>query len=107
MSCQAGLLNCGGVCVNTDTDRDNCGQCGDTCADTEVCDGGTCKAICEPGSQLCQGFCSDPFSDPQNCGGCGIQCALNGACFQGICRCMFSGVVCQAPSTCAALGACQ
>src|SRR5262245_29156695 len=36
--CGAGELECGGACVNPDTDPLNCGLCGSACAPMEVCD---------------------------------------------------------------------
>ncbi len=34
---------CGGVCVNTDTDRANCGGCRRACAAGQVCQSGSCR----------------------------------------------------------------
>jgi len=51
-------IQCGGSCVNTKTDKNNCGQCGHSCGS----------------SQCCNGTCSYSWMDNNNCGGCGIQC---------------------------------
>ncbi|MCC6315511.1 MAG: hypothetical protein IT337_16045 [Thermomicrobiales bacterium] len=39
-ACPEGLTRCGGACADTDTDADNCGDCGVKCAGT--CAGGVC-----------------------------------------------------------------
>ncbi|MBK7395967.1 MAG: hypothetical protein IPJ34_06585 [Myxococcales bacterium] len=40
--CDAGLLACGGVCVDPDIDPLNCGGCGNVCP-TGLCNGGKCR----------------------------------------------------------------
>ena len=43
----AGLkVRCGDRCVDVESDDDNCGVCGDVCADDERCTGGRCNARC-------------------------------------------------------------
>jgi hypothetical protein len=39
--CNPPLVNCGGQCVNTDNDENNCGQCNRVCA-SGICQGGQC-----------------------------------------------------------------
>ena len=39
--CILPLVQCGDVCVNTDTDENNCGSCGRVCA-SGICQGGQC-----------------------------------------------------------------
>lgn len=39
--CTAPLVDCGGQCVNTDNDENNCGRCGNVCA-SGICQGGQC-----------------------------------------------------------------
>jgi len=46
-ACQSGYLNCNGVAgdgceINSFTDKDNCGGCGNKCTGSNVCIGGTC-----------------------------------------------------------------
>ena len=53
-TCNAGFANCdmndaNGCEINTNTDKNNCGQCGKVCAATESCYNGTCLAGC-PGN---------------------------------------------------------
>jgi hypothetical protein len=59
LNCAAGLSMCttaaadGGtspVCVDLQTDQRNCGQCGRVCAANEICDVGTCRAVCAAGT---------------------------------------------------------
>jgi hypothetical protein len=40
--CESGLTNCDGVCVNTQFDEDNCGQCDERCRGNQICLFGTC-----------------------------------------------------------------
>ena len=69
----------GDVCVDTDSDADNCGQCGTVCPGTSRCRGGECE--CTFGSELCPSnyfpddlVCVDTDSDADNCGQCGTVC---------------------------------
>lgn len=41
-TCAAGLVDCGGACVDVLTDAANCGACGNACAADETCFGGAC-----------------------------------------------------------------
>ncbi|MDX2087476.1 MAG: hypothetical protein SFX73_06490 [Kofleriaceae bacterium] len=58
LSCQAGLLDCEGTCIDPQTDRAHCGAtaCGDNatdgevCGDGFVCNAGSCEATCLPGT---------------------------------------------------------
>jgi hypothetical protein len=40
--CRGGTTRCGAVCVNLDSDPDNCGRCGRECDADEQCRGGVC-----------------------------------------------------------------
>jgi len=42
--CLAPKKTCGAACVDTSTDRSNCGTCGKACGDAETCVGRTCGA---------------------------------------------------------------
>ena len=84
--CQSGACSCasvcGGTCVDTQRDPQNCGGCGHACtANGAVCSDGQCAC---PGDQtVCGSSCIDTATDPNNCGGCGAVC--NGACSNGRC----------------------
>jgi hypothetical protein len=71
-SCPAGEILCEGVCVDPDTDRLNCGGCGNRCEATERCVAGEC--VCAAGFIECGGVCVDPNIDRRHCGGCNNQC---------------------------------
>ena len=47
--CGAGLLACGGACVDPGQDPANCGACGTACAAGQVCDVGECATSCSAG----------------------------------------------------------
>ena len=97
--CPAGLVECGGACVNPMTDPSHCGatsgcgtggmgSAGTACKNGLVCNGGTCAVSC-PGMEVnCSGACVDPSNDPTHCGattGCGVGDAGSGgtACGSG------------------------
>ncbi len=64
--------------INISTDANNCGACGNKCADGVACIDGKCG--CPPGFMLCadpyatNGKCIDVRSDDANCGACGNRC---------------------------------
>ncbi|MFN8590232.1 MAG: pentapeptide repeat-containing protein [Thermomicrobiales bacterium] len=102
--CGTGFVACGGICVDTQTDPNHCGDCATVCpVGAPTCQGGACvcpgngSTACGPGLTCCGNGCSDLNSDPTNCGSCGNSCTgatpvCNGT---GSCAC---GDVC--PSGC-------
>ncbi len=74
-ACSGGRTACGGSCVTTATDANNCGSCGHACntAGGETCVAGTCT--CTAGTD-CSGVCTTLSNDPNNCGGCGVACGM-------------------------------
>lgn len=90
---------CAGICVDTNTDRGNCGRCNLFCSGlTECCLGnctetqldpencGSCGNTCQaPTSTCCWGSCLNAMEDAGNCGECGNDCAMNQPCHQGAC----------------------
>ncbi len=99
LTCQGGLIDCNGTCVDPDTDESFCGagpDCsvspGAVCGPAESCINGTCDLICPPGLTECSGQCVDGDNDPQFCGAgpdCvadpGVVCPNGQACVTGAC----------------------
>jgi pectate lyase len=81
--CAVGLSQCGGSCVDTLTDAQNCGSCGTVCQTGEQCSNGSCTCI--GGLTDCTGTCVELASSHENCGACGKVCAANEVCSQGTC----------------------
>jgi hypothetical protein len=76
---------CGGQCIPTSVDPNNCGGCGVKCAAPSVCTGGGCASSCLPGLQACSGSCVDAQNDNANCGSCGHACPSKQGCSSGAC----------------------
>ncbi len=87
--------DCDGTCTNLGSDVDNCGACGNTCADphgTVSCDLGVCNSACDPGWDDCSGdyTCETEIggADLDNCGACGLVCnpsSATASCSAGAC----------------------
>jgi hypothetical protein len=86
--CSVGLQRCGEVCVDLQTDTDNCGACGTLCPvapETYNCEGGVCiPPSCAP-LVNCGGLCDDLLTSSINCGACGISCPEGTTCLAGEC----------------------
>ncbi|MBN1611735.1 MAG: SUMF1/EgtB/PvdO family nonheme iron enzyme [Polyangiaceae bacterium] len=94
---------CGDECVDLESNRDHCGQCGRACTMDQVatrqCEDGLCVSQCRAGWGNCyQPEGSDPddgceteiLKDPSHCGGCGRACVTGGRvdevhCVGGVC----------------------
>lgn len=86
--CGAGLTDCGGICVDTTTDRNNCGTCGMACAEFVNCWDSACGGTGAPPAEAppaveepcpvnmlrCNGVCVYPYSDSSHCGACNNVC---------------------------------
>ena len=83
--CAEGETECGGVCVNLQRNRDNCGACGTACRDGLVCMAGRCAQSCPASQTLCGGLCVTTMTDRANCGSCGVNCAAGQVCSNGAC----------------------
>ena len=90
ISCGGGSICCGSeatgqFCTYPGQDRNNCGGCGNVCADTQSCLNGSCG--CQSYEANCDGTCSYLFADSNNCGACGNVCPEgNRFCNGGTCR---------------------
>jgi tRNA G18 (ribose-2'-O)-methylase SpoU len=67
------------VCVDLQTDGQNCGACFHTCDASQSCVDGLCQTYCTVD------VCVDLQTDPQNCGACGNACAAFQTCIDGVC----------------------
>ena len=71
------LTDCGGTCVDTDSDITNCGGCGNVCpapvGGSATCIMGACGTDCGDLTD-CGGVCLDLENDVDNCGACGNVC---------------------------------
>ncbi len=89
-SCSSPETTCGGKCVSTSSDPDNCGACGTVCGASQVCSQGQCGASCSGGGTMCtpdggKAICASLQTDPKNCGSCGNACGSGQTCTSGKC----------------------
>lgn len=101
-TCRGGLTICNGACVDTRSDKSNCGACSTACTVNQVCQNGICfpKGVCSPSTTL--GLCTPaltPCSAPENACYCGRSTADNVVCVTDM------GVSCVGPA-CAASPTC-
>ncbi len=118
LSCQPGLVNCGGKCVDPKTDPNYCGATsaactgGTACGPSAGCYQGRCEPLCAAGQVMCNGNCIDPLTDASFCGASGYctgvsagsVCQAGTACQAGGCVCTWTQVL-TAPLTAAPAGA--
>ena len=83
-TCDTDTTLCGISCIDTKSDRHNCGSCGNSCGENGNCVDGKC-IDCTGKTTCSDGLCYDVQNDPNNCGGCGIKCPSNVACTAGTC----------------------
>ena len=86
--CVAGRVECGGVCVDTNSNPAHCGACGNACGATETCDSGSCREMtrCSPGEEDCGSGCVDVGMNDLHCGRCGNACSVGESCMDGACQ---------------------
>ncbi|MBR4984332.1 MAG: hypothetical protein IKY83_01150 [Proteobacteria bacterium] len=85
---------CNGKCINYQTDKENCGGCGEShqCATGLKCSEGQCKQDCGEGLVDCNGRCVDPTTDKEFCGADLLcqnfqSCGDGLSCQEGECKC--------------------
>lgn len=71
-ACSAGFTGCGFECVDTKTDADHCGACGQSCGSGGACTNGACS--CPAPSVTCGETCADTKASLNHCGACGATC---------------------------------
>lgn len=104
--CPSGYSNCNGTCLNTQSDPNNCGNCGHVCASGETCVSGACTCgshgDCPAGQSCCSGTCVNTQTDPNNCGTCGHACSPGQTCQNGTCLtlCTADNFSCSRNSDC-------
>jgi hypothetical protein len=124
-TCNSGQLECGGACVNVQSDSQNCGSCGNACGSGSSCQAGKCS--CTSGFVSCGGSCV--ASNAQHCGSsctacsgtdvcnsdgtCSSTCSSGTKCTDGACSsstnsadCGSCGNICSGGTTCVN-GACS
>jgi hypothetical protein len=108
-SCAANQIICGGACVSTQSDPNNCGGCGQGCAvgnrQQASCVNGVCNIQCVDGYADCNGRPADGCeiqvsTDASNCGRCENHCNgpnQFGTCSNGVCTrtCAFGFADCD------------
>ena len=90
VTCAAGLADCGGFCINLQTDPGHCGACPTVCSASQMCTAGACVPLSTPtctmaGFGLCGGFCINLQTDPGHCGACPTMCSSSQICRGGVC----------------------
>jgi hypothetical protein len=88
--CNAPMVRCGALCVDTKTDPNNCGNCQVVCPGvpdgTATCVASGCNSECNAGFSRCSGACVDTSTDVGNCGACGTICHGKRTCQMGVCK---------------------
>jgi len=87
-------------CADPQTDRNNCGGCGNVCPGGRICERGMCVVSCGVGLTNCDGTCRDLQMDRANCGGCGTVCAAGQVCSSGTCQVSCGGGLTDCTGVC-------
>ncbi len=99
--CPVNMQTCEGVCTDTQNNPLHCGSCTNACGADELCNQGSCLAVCEQERSLCPSGCVDLQTDPNNCGVCNTQCEAGEMCQNGNCTAFLpQGYACTQGSEC-------
>lgn len=85
---------CGGSCVDTMSDGNNCGSCDNRCGAGTMCRSGSCQMACPSGQTLCGTSCVDTRTSTAHCGVCNVACAMAQICQSGTCACPSGQTLC-------------
>lgn len=91
--CTNGLTDCDGICVDTSSDLQNCGTCGNACffanAQADCVQGACVIASCDASWEDCNSDdsdgCETSLDTNAHCGSCDVACASPEFCFEGTC----------------------
>lgn len=82
---------CGGACIDTTSDSNNCGACGNVCSSGQTCTNGTCTATCQKNPYMtCQGNAT--IATVNGTTTCVKTCTSNADCTSGTCEADADGV---------------
>lgn len=95
--CKNGAVKCGKACIDTQTNAQHCGGCGQPCAAGQSCANGRCQGGggCGSDRQLCGAECVNLANDEAHCGQCDRACSGDLTCINGNCACA-AGTTCGA-----------
>ncbi|MBL8940297.1 MAG: hypothetical protein JNM69_37470 [Archangium sp.] len=90
--CAGTLTSCNGRCLDLSSELENCGTCGKTCGQGEVCNRGRCAVLPDDCTQMPMGCGSGFYCDPvsKKCmTGCRLtaDCPMGATCSSGTCTC--------------------
>ena len=108
------ITDCSGLCIDLQSDVNNCGSCGNSCPvptnASALCEDANCDFVCDTGyvplndecipidlcfpSVNCSGECTDLQNDVNNCGGCDNVCPTP-ANASALCESANCGFVCD------------
>lgn len=79
---------CNSVTVKWDSNRENCGACGNDCGEGNDCNEGVCKQTCTrtEGDKTITTHNVDIMNDSMHCGACNATCPKGSTCKQGVCK---------------------